>query len=234
VFIGALAPAGAAWHLQRPIDPNRILRALDELTAREVASSVSPTPEAPTPGDPDAALIDDDMPIVDEAITQNADAANPAKAAARAAARRARLASARAAPRKVDPPTDVLVLDGDEEASASLCTLLERFGFSAYSVRTIEKTIDQLATRHYAAIFLDIVLDSAGLSLLEKIQALAVPQGQSPAAVLLVTASLDPTDRVRAALAGIGAPLIKPLSRGTVARALEDRKVTLPADARRV
>src|ERR1700716_440117 len=37
VFVGARAPEGAAWHLQRPIDPNGILRLLDELTTREAA-----------------------------------------------------------------------------------------------------------------------------------------------------------------------------------------------------
>ena len=52
-------------------------------------------------------------------------------------------------------------------------------------------------------------------------------------AVLLVTAQLNPADRVRATLAGIKAPLTKPVSRGDVARALESCGVTLPADARR-
>jgi len=51
--------------------------------------------------------------------------------------------------------------------------------------------------------------------------------------VLMVKAHLDPTDRVRAALAGLGEPLIKPLGRGAVARALEGAGVVLPADARR-
>jgi hypothetical protein len=37
---------------------------------------------------------------------------------------------------------------------------------------------------------------------------------------------------VRAALAGIDAPLIKPVTRGDVARALEDCDVLLPSDAR--
>jgi hypothetical protein len=49
-----------------------------------------------------------------------------------------------------------------------------------------------------------------------------------------VTTELHPADRVRAALAGISSPLIKPVTRGEVARALEACDVVLPADARRL
>ena len=41
------------------------------------------------------------------------------------------------------------------------------------------------------------------------------------------------TYRVRLALTGLGEPLLKPLGRGTVARALEAAGVVLPVDARR-
>jgi CheY-like chemotaxis protein len=58
--------------------------------------------------------------------------------------------------------------------------------------------------------------------------------GHPTPAVLIVTAELQPADRVRAALAGINSPLIKPVTRGDVARALEASDVLLPADARRL
>ena len=45
VFVGAAAPAGAGAHLQRPIDPIRILRTLDELIAHQRARMPATRPE---------------------------------------------------------------------------------------------------------------------------------------------------------------------------------------------
>jgi hypothetical protein len=58
--------------------------------------------------------------------------------------------------------------------------------------------------------------------------------GHPAPAVLTVTAKLQPASRVRAALFGISSPLIKPVTRGDVARALEACDVILPSDARRL
>ncbi|MBC8057844.1 MAG: hypothetical protein H7Y61_14830, partial [Rhizobiales bacterium] len=46
VFVGTEAPAGAASHLQRPIDPIRILRTLDELTTRQSNADAPTRPDA--------------------------------------------------------------------------------------------------------------------------------------------------------------------------------------------
>jgi DNA-binding response OmpR family regulator len=70
--------------------------------------------------------------------------------------------------------------------------------------------------------------------LLQTIHDLPRLVGHAAPAVLIVTKELQPADRVRAALAGIDSPLIKPVTRGDVARALEACYVTLPADARRL
>jgi CheY-like chemotaxis protein len=51
---------------------------------------------------------------------------------------------------------------------------------------------------------------------------------------MLVSGDAQPADQVRARLAGGDAFLAKPLSRGSVARALEASGVPLPADARRL
>jgi CheY-like chemotaxis protein len=253
VFVGASAPAGAASHLRRPIDTNRILRALDELSGqgRSTAPAKGPLPgvdrrKVPLLEDvviaPDS-QFEEEVPTQPSALMPEADLAPPAeprppthaqaKAAARAAARHARLANTHAAQPDIEPLRDVLVLDSDPAASGQLCTLLERFGFRADPVATLEQAADHLTAHTFAAMFLDMALDDDGIALLQQIRALDAPTGHPPPVVFMVTARLDPADRVRAALAGVGEPLVKPLQRGVVARALENKRVTLPADARR-
>jgi len=46
VFVGTAAPYGAAWHLRRPIDPTRILRTLDALTAYKNQGAATTQPGA--------------------------------------------------------------------------------------------------------------------------------------------------------------------------------------------
>jgi ActR/RegA family two-component response regulator len=233
VFVGTEAPVGAASHLHRPIDPTRILRTLDELTARQgMPTEPGSLRELPTLNDivplPQA-------PIEAAAVIPPASTAAPgpgaAKAAARAKARRARLASD---DRPVaEPLREALVLDADAPTNRWLCTLLGRFGFIPYAVASIAQAEAQLALRPFAAIFLDVPLNGAGVALLHRIRALPAPWPHAGPAVLMVAEQLDPTDRVRAVLAGLAEPLIKPLGRGDVARALEGAGVVLPVDARR-
>ena len=238
VFVGTDAPIGAGRHLRRPIDPTRILRTLDELTARHAHLDEPTQPgvlrDLPT-------LMDivalPQAPIEAAAVMPPVAGPPPphgaAKAAARAKARRARLANDRTDPGAAEPLRDALVLDADGVANTLLCVLLERFGFAAHAVATVEQATAQLEQRPFAAAFLDIALDDAGVALLQQIRALPAPWPHAGPAVLMVTAHLDPTDRVRAALVGLSEPLTKPLGRGDVARALEAAGVALPADARR-
>ena len=266
VFVGAVAPPGAASHLSRPIDPTRILRALGELAEQHAAPPPS-TPLAITLVEvaPDLPPLLDPSSIVDEltadafapvpaptptpapaptptpeetpAVPPEVEERRAAKAAARAAARRARLAHVHTDPGQLEQMRDVLVLDADEAASAQLGELLERFGFRVHAVRSVAHAADVLARRPLVAAFLDVALDGAdggnGVALLKTIQELPQLVGHPSPAVLIVSAQLDPADRVRAALAGIQVPLVKPVSRGDVARALEACDVVLPADARR-
>ena len=264
IFIGDRPPSEALWRLPRPIDPSRILRILDEITVGQTVPSafrdapverVFPTLEDVIDGQPEpddrvlgvappatnapAAASSDLSPGM--AATDPAEAARArralqslAKAAARAAARRARLASARVANGQAEPLRDVLVLDADRSANLRLCELLERFGFEPHPVYAIADAEAQLVRRPYAAVFLDIALDGLGGDLLRQIRSLP-PAGDHPGpAVFMVAATADPAEQVRAALAGVAAPLVKPLSRGAVARALESVGVVLPADARRL
>lgn len=239
VFVGNEAPEGAARHLQRPIDPTRILRTLDELTTWRQATGDEPTRPSPLQELPTLRDIvaRPHAPIEAAAVIPPSPGVSAphaaAKAAARVRARQARFASDRAEPGAAAPLRDALVLDPDPDASALLCDLLERFGFQTHPVATVGQAAAQFTRRPYAAVFLDIALDDAGVALLQQIRALPAPWPHAGPAVLLATAQLEPTDRVRAALAGLGEPLVKPLTRGTVARALEGAGVVLPADARR-
>ena len=238
VFVGTEAPRGAAWHLQRPIDPTRILRTLDELTTRHSHGAATTQPgdlrELPTLHDivalPQAAI---EAAAVMPPAAGAPPAHSAAKAAARAKARRARLASDSTDSAAAEPLRDALVLDADAVANTVLCALLERFGFQAHSVASIAQAEDRLAQRPFAAVFLDVALDDAGVALLQQIRALPAPWPHAKPAVLMVSARADPANRVRAALAGLSEPLTKPLGRGDVARALESAGVVLPADARR-
>ncbi len=240
VFVGHMAPDGAALHLPRPIDTHRILRSLGELIIRlrRPARSRSQAPdnrELPTLDDvvaqPQAAI---------EAAAYAPPVPDPlgslprvqAKAAARAAARRARLANHPFESADAEPLRDVLVLDADAVAAARLRELLERFGFSTHAVTQIDAAEAQLAARPFAAVFVDVALDDEGVALLQHIRALPAPWPHASPALLMVSAPLDPMDAVRAALAGVPKPLTKPVTRGDVARALESHGVALPSDAR--
>lgn len=258
VFVGAEAPTGAASHLPRPIDTNRILRTLAELIGRHDKKGQDSRPRLGAPSMWDLPTLEDvvatEMPEYDpDVITQpmplapEATLAPPyepppptpeklhsaAKAAARAAARRARLATAAEGANAAGQPRDVLVLDADLASGGELCALLERFGFQSWPVATLAEARDEIRKRPFAAMFLATPLDDDGVALLGTIHALPVTAGRVAAAVFMVTSQLHPSDRVRAALAGVGEPLVKPLQRGTVARALENQSIALPADARR-
>ncbi len=238
VFVGKEAPPGAVWHLRRPIDPSRILRTLDVLTARRSLLAKA-TPPGTLRGPPtlDDIVVLPQAPIEAAAVVMPPAAAatshGAAKAAARAKARRARQASDRTEPATAEPLRDALVLDADEVANTLLCALLERFGFQVHSVKTTAEAAAQLEQRAFAAVFLDIGLDDAGVAFVQQIRAMPALGPHAKPALLMLATRLDPTDRVRATLAGLSEPLVKPLGRGDVARALECAGVMLPADARR-
>lgn len=212
LFLSELRPIEAAWHVSRPTNPAQLLRGLDELVAL-----LDLPPEA--------------------AASQGDDAHAQPKAAARRAARQARLKAAAAAANPSRIPPDVLVLDGDGRARDRLCAVLEYFGFCAYPARSISQAMWLLETRQFAAAFLDIVLDGsdggAGIELCQcfKSRPRLLP-GRAPV-LFVVSDNSQAVDHVLAALAGSAAFLVKPLSHGDVAQALEGCGIPMPADARR-
>lgn len=203
-----------------------------DCTPRIDQSIAWPTLTSPDPGFmPDEVAAD--VPAKAAPSSDEPDHRLMAKSMARQAARRARMASSSA---ENQPPasTDVLLLDPDETSRQSLAALLDRFGFQVHEAGDIEHATKMANSRVFAAAFLDIALEGAahgaGAALCERLQE---RRPGSSTAVVLMASQVRPADRVRAALARSDLLLVKPLTRGDVARALESCSVVLPVDERR-
>ncbi|OYT98440.1 MAG: hypothetical protein CFE40_10825 [Burkholderiales bacterium PBB1] len=158
------------------------------------------------------------------------------KALRRAQVRRTLLAS-KGQPAPAAAPPDVLVLDGDDGAREQLCALLEVFGFRTHPVQSTMQAVRMLAAKRYTVAFLSIVFDGsaapAAHDLCSRVKAPPAHASDPACALIVVTGSARPVERVRAELAGCDAFLHKPVSRGAVAQALEACGVALPIDSRR-
>lgn len=159
----------------------------------------------------------------------------PSRAQRRAAVRRTRIASE--LPAAPPGPPDVLVLDANDSTRAELCQVLHGFGFRAFPARSPAEARTLLAARGFVAVFLDIVFDgtasdvSADLCQRAREPGLHVP-GHT-CALIVIDGGRRPVDRVRASMAGADQVLIRPASRGAVARALDACGMPLPSDPRR-
>jgi CheY-like chemotaxis protein len=132
----------------------------------------------------------------------------------------------------------VLVLDADEVARDQLCGLLRGFGFDIHPVADPVSAAALLQSRSFAAIFADVALDAAdgggGIDLCQQIREANRRRDDGATLMVLVSAQLRPIDRVRAELAGCDDAILKPVTRGNVARVLDARDIALPADDRRL
>jgi len=151
-----------------------------------------------------------------------------AKARRRATVRRARLLADGPAPAL---PRDVLVLEVDGEARASLCQLLELFGFRPHMAVSVAEAEGLSARTDHAAVFLGMSgSDSAAAA--ELCRHLIERPKNRPKAVIGVGDAKRHTDRVRMELAGAHAVLTRPVHRGDLARVLDDCGLPLPQDPR--
>ncbi len=159
------------------------------------------------------------------------------KALRRAQVRRHLLAN-KGQPEATAAPPDVLVLDSDDGSREQLCALLEAFGFRTHPVQSTMQAVRMLAAKRYAVAFLNVIFDGsaapAAHDLCSRVKAPPTHAGDAECALIVVTGSARPIERVRAELAGCDAFLLKPVSRGAVAQALEACEVALPIDSRRV
>lgn len=194
--------------------------------APEQPSAAAPVPPAPRRHPAPGAQHGGPSPVAKAAT----------KALRRAQVRRTLMAS-KGPPAPAAAPPDVLVLDVDDGAREQLCALLEAFGFRTHPVQSTMQAVRMLAAKRYAVAFLNIIFDGsaapAAHDLCSRVKAPPVHAGDPACALIVVTGSARPVERVRAELAGCDAFLLKPVSRGSVAQALEACGVALPIDSRR-
>lgn len=251
--LGATSSAGALW-LDDLGEPQRARPIHDpkapspSLTLREIRLPPAPSVVVQPPAEE---LVVSD-PVVQPPLTPEtpirstsgtplvADAAarSARKAANRAKVRRARLRGASAANGTTPAVPEVLVLEADDSAREQLCRLLQAFGFGVRTARDAAEASALAASRPFVAAFVDIALATAdggdGIDLCKHVREASGRRSGGAPVLVLAVAKLRPVDRVRAKLAGCDETILKPATRGSVARLLDARGIALPSDARRI
>ena len=243
VFIGGQAPANVAAWMMRPIDAAQVLRELDNLLAvRERPASGQPASGPMSLSSGPGSLASGPLPL-STGLTLRARAAGDRPAEHAAHARRAiddepraptaEQRQAESAARRqrreaaLQPVTlrNALLVDDSEVALAFLERQLHRHGIAADWAMNSTKALELLSQRDYGMVFLDIDLgehsELDGLALCQRIKRrMPAANGKAPL-VVLVTASNDPTDRVRGTLAGADGHIGKPLDVAALDRLLQ-------------
>ena len=188
VFVGANAPSQAIARVDRPIEPMRILRELDQLVAlRTVRIGLDlelPMPSLQSVPDTVDLLLHDIAPPV-----------GPGGGRA------------------------VLVVDDSAIARKFLDARLQRLGYAVQTAGNGEHAIELAACHRFSIVFLDVGLASAGtagpeldgLEVCQSIRQRARQCGEAAPAVVFVTGSTSPAERVRGSLVGCDGYLTKPL-----------------------
>ena len=155
--------------------------------------------------------------------------------AAQRAARRAEVRRERARDARPSAPSapEVLVLSANESACGDLCEQLRAFGFG---VQVMPALPALAAPWPHVAVFIDAASAAAAgdaIDLCNAVRETSRLPGETRPVLVLVAQQLSATDRVRAGLAGCNEILLGAPTRGSVARVLDARGITLPSDARR-
>lgn len=100
---------------------------------------------------------------------------------------------------EVAPPIDILVIDDEESIRFTFSYLLEDQGYVVDVAASSDEALEKIAYKHYALIFLDLLLGThSGISILKEIK-----KGNPETPVIMVTGAPD-TDTVSQAI-GMGA-----------------------------
>lgn len=220
-------PVEPSAHPPSPIDDRNVKPALGPAIAGLVVPAGA---DKPAPDPPPA--VSHAPAAAKRAMTS--DERVEAKAEARRRSRRARLAQAGRA--GAESLRDVLLL-GPERAHADLAAQLEAFGFHVRHATYSADALGLIAEMPLAAIFLDVAPgndDMDGLELCMEIKHRRVMLAGAVPPVFLLANRDSAAGRVRAKLAGCDALLVRPVTRGDAARALEACDVALPADERHI
>jgi len=131
---------------------------------------------------------------------------------------------------------DVLVLGADDPARDWLCGLLLGFGFVVLQLSDSAEALARSAASHFVAIFVSASAEAtdsdSGIDLCRRIRNATLRRGAGETVLVLVADQMQPADRVRADLVGCDDVILKPVTRGSVARLLDARGIALPSDAR--
>jgi CheY-like chemotaxis protein len=220
IFIGSLSPDGALAWMMRPIDPLQVFRELDATVSMRLSRAQAAHSARANP------------PTLSDEVLQVPAAPAPVRVAAPAPA-----PAARGAPRRVgdvSAPTAALLVDDSEVALRSLERQLQALGLRTETAGDSQRALELLAQQAYDIVFLDVDLgphsELDGLALCQHIKHHCRPRGAAgPPAVVMVSASAGPTDRVRGAFAGCDAYLAKPLDDEALRRGLRKLGLRLAA-----
>ncbi len=128
------------------------------------------------------------------------------------------------------PPSDVLLLEPDAGSRVVVCAVLEDFGFRVHRVVGMAETLAVSLERRYAAVLLGLGAPQEDVAALCH-QLRRLPAfGATP--VFAIGDAARHADRVRMQLAGAQDTLMRPVSRGTLARTLHLHGIVLPRDPR--
>ena len=213
VFIGSLAPDGALAWMMRPIDPLQVFRELDATVSYRRASAAAAAA---------AHLVAAGLPTLAPAASRAAtveDDDGPARRAGDAT-----------------PPVAALLVDGNDSALRALERQLQNLGLRTETANSSQRACDLLAENRFDIVFLDVDLGPLsaldGLALCQHIKRDFAPRDATPR-VVVVSAQVAPTDRVRGSFAGCDAYLAKPLDDETLRRGLRKLgvRIAAPSDA---
>lgn len=170
-------------------------------------------------------------PAILAALAAQAPDPQRAKAERRAKVRQRQLRAQRQAlARGQEAPTDVLVLEPQIESRATICMVLEAFGFHPRVALASADALTMARKRRYAAVLLGIGAQRDEAP--ELCQQLRALPGLADTPVFAIGDARHHTDRVRMQLAGAAETLLRPVDRGALARCLQAHAIALPRDPR--
>jgi CheY-like chemotaxis protein len=131
------------------------------------------------------------------------------------------------------PVLDVLVLEANPQARATLCQTLSLFGFRPHVAVSAAEASGLSRRQQHVAAFLGLGSDADPADTEALCRSLHDTRRGRPLALIAIGDRQHHADRIRMQLAGADRMLLRPVGRGDIARALDDCGLPLPQDPRR-